>query len=72
MLSGAVDAAYRGRIMSFAYRPLLGANLPRPVVEPFLTIYGLFALFPAAAIAIAVGVTVIARAAQMARKHADG
>lgn len=70
VLSGAVDAAYRGRIMSFAYLPLLGANLLGPVVEPFLTTYGLFALFPAAAITTAVGVAVTARAAQMQRAPA--
>ena len=71
MLSDAVAPAFRGRVMSFAYLPLLGANLLGPLVEPFLSTYGLFALFPAAAITTAVGVAVTAHAAQMKHEQAD-
>jgi len=67
VLADAVTPEFRGRVMSFAYLPLLGANLLGPLVEPFLATYGLFILFPIAAVTTAVGVAVTARAAQMKR-----
>lgn len=67
VLSEAAPPEFRGRVMSFAYLPLLGANLLGPLVEGFLTTYGLFILFPVAAITTALGVAVAAWAAQM--KH---
>lgn len=56
VLADAIAPAMRGRIMCFAYLPLLFANILGPGLGALITQQTLFAIFPVAAVLTALGV----------------
>ena len=63
VLSDAIVPAMRGRIMCFAYLPLLFANMLGPGLGALITQQSLFAIFPVAAVLTALGVGAVGWAA---------
>lgn len=63
VLADAIAPAMRGRIMCFAYLPLLFANILGPGLGTLITQQTLFAIFPAAALLTALGVGAVGWAA---------
>lgn len=63
VLADAIEPAMRGRIMCFAYLPLLFANILGPGLGALITQQTLFAIFPAAAVLTALGVGAVGWAA---------
>ena len=63
VLSEAITPAMRGRIMCFAYLPLLFANMLGPGLGTLITQQTLFAIFPVAAVLTALGVGAVGWAA---------
>lgn len=60
VLSDAIVPAMRGRIMCFAYVPLLFAEILGPTLGALITQRSLFAIFPTAALLTALGVSAVA------------
>lgn len=63
VLADAIAPAMRGRIMCFAYLPLLVANILGPGLGALITQQTLFAIFPASALLTALGVGAVGWAA---------
>ncbi len=63
VLADAITLAMRGRIMCFAYLPLLVAQILGPVLGAQITQQSLFAIFPVAAVLTALGVAAVGWAA---------
>lgn len=63
MLADAITPAMRGRIMCFAYLPLLVAQMLGPGLGALITQQSLFAIFPVAALLTALGVAAVGWAA---------
>ncbi len=67
IVSNVVDDDARGRIMAFAYLPLNFGSFVGPALGSLITGISLYAIFPAAAICVAIGLALFLRARALSR-----
>lgn len=70
IVSNVVDDDARGRIMAFAYLPLNFGSFVGPALGSLITGISLFAIFPAAAVCVAIGLALFLRARVLSRMPA--
>jgi MFS family permease len=72
IVSNVVDDDARGRIMAFAYLPLNFGSFVGPALGSLITGISLYAIFPAAAVCVAIGLLLFLRARTLSRMPARG
>ena len=70
IVSNVVDDDARGRIMAFAYLPLNFGSFVGPALGSLITGISLYAIFPAAAVCVAIGLALFVRARTLSRMPA--